>query len=98
MDSGASNNMTHSFDNLSHVKPYDGNLRINTADGGSILITAIGEISHPLPLSHVFLSPQLSTNLLPIGQLVDNHCSVSLLRSGCVIHDQALGEVIGKEP
>ena len=59
--------MTHSSDNLSHLKPYDGNLRINTTDGGNIPITTIGEISHPLPLSHVFLSPQLSTNLLSVG-------------------------------
>ena len=54
MDSGASNHMTHSSDNLSQLKPYDGNLRINTANGGSIPIIAIGEISHPLPLSHVY--------------------------------------------
>ena len=62
MNSGASNHMTHSFDHFSQLKPYDGNLRINTADGGNIPITTIGEISHPLPLSHVFLSPQLSTS------------------------------------
>ena len=96
MDSGASNHMTHSSENLSHLKPYDGSLRINTADGGSIHITAVGKISHPLPLSHVFLSPQLSTNLLSVGQLVDNHCSVSFSRSGCVVQDQASGKEIAK--
>ena len=79
--------MTHYSDNLSHLKPYDGNLQINIADGGSIPITAISEISHPLPLSHVFLYPQLSTNLLFVGQLVDNHCSISFLCFGCVIQD-----------
>ena len=67
MDSGASNHMTHSSKQLSKLKPYDANLRINTADGGNIPITAIGKISHPLPLNHVFLSPQLSTNLLSVG-------------------------------
>ena len=58
LDLGASSHITHSSNNLSYLKPYDGNLRINTANGGSIPITAIGEISHPLPLSHVVLSPQ----------------------------------------
>ena len=85
MDLGASNHMTNSSKQLSKLKPYDGNLQINTADGGSIHITAIGEISHPLPLHHVFLSPQLSTNLLSVGQLVDQNCPVSFSRSGCVV-------------
>ena len=67
--------MTHTSNNLSHLMPYDGNPQINTAAGGCIPITAIGEISHPSPSSHVFLSPQLSTNLLSVGQLVDNYCS-----------------------
>ena len=39
MDSGASHHMTHPSDNLSQLKPYDGNLQINTTNGG--------EISHP---------------------------------------------------
>ena len=46
MDSGASNHMTHSSDTLSQIQPYDGTLRINIADGGSIPITVIGEVSH----------------------------------------------------
>lgn len=36
LDSGTSNNMTHSADHLSHVKNYDGDLTIHTANDESI--------------------------------------------------------------
>ena len=74
MDSRASNQMTHSSDNLSQLKPYDGNLQIIIADGGNIPITAIGEISHPLPLRHVFY-----LSYLPIFYLLDNWLIIIVL-------------------
>ncbi|RWR83570.1 retrovirus-related Pol polyprotein from transposon TNT 1-94 isoform X1 [Cinnamomum micranthum f. kanehirae] len=92
LDSGASNHMRNSSKHLSKLQPYDGNLRISTADGGSIPITAIGEISHPLPLNHVFLSPQLSTNLLFVGQLVDHNCYLSFFSFGLCGAGSSIGE------
>ena len=78
------------------LKPSEGNLRINTTN--SAVYPLLREISHPLPLNHVFLSPRLSENLLSIGQLVDNHCFVSFSRSGCVIQYQVSGKLIAKGP
>lgn len=76
LDSGMSNHMTFSSTNLSNLKKYDGNLRVHTADGGNVPISATSNVSYSLPLNHVFLSPYLTTNLLSVGQLVDNDCSM----------------------
>jgi len=73
---------------LSNVKPYDGNQQIYTANGTSLPISAIGDISPSLP--NVFVSPNLSTNLISIGQLVDHDYNVQFSRSGCVVQDQVL--------
>lgn len=42
--------MTHSPDNLDHVKNYDGDLKIHLANGDSVPITVAGNISNSLPL------------------------------------------------
>lgn len=73
--------------NLTYVKSYDGALKIQTASGNSIQIKAIGNISHSLPLHYVFYSPHLATNLLYVGQLVENNCLVSFSSSGCPVQD-----------
>ncbi|KAJ0074954.1 hypothetical protein Patl1_33820 [Pistacia atlantica] len=47
------------------LRNYDGNLKINTADGSSLPISAVGDISSSL--TDVFVSPDLSTNLSSVG-------------------------------
>jgi hypothetical protein len=74
LDSGASNHMTNHVASLFNVRNYDGNLKINTADGSSLPISVVGDLS-PF-LTDVFVSPDLSTNLISVGQLVDNNCDV----------------------
>jgi hypothetical protein len=76
MDSGASNHMTNTIVPLSNVRNYDGNLKINTPDGSSLPINVVGDLSPSL--TEFFLSPDLSTNLIFVGQLVDNNCDVHL--------------------
>lgn len=61
-----SNHMTFAPTHLPNVKTYDRKLQVHAADGGRLPITAIGDASHSLPLHNVFLSPDLSTNLLSI--------------------------------
>lgn len=95
-DSGASNHMTNTIVPLSNVRNYDGNLKINTADGSSLPISAVGDLSSSL--TDVFVSPALSANLLSVGQLVDNNCNVNFSRSGCVVQDQVSGKMIAKGP
>ncbi|RVW88110.1 Retrovirus-related Pol polyprotein from transposon RE1 [Vitis vinifera] len=50
--------------------------------GSSLPINAIGDLSSSL--TDVFVSPDLSTNLLSVGQLVDNNCNINFSHSGCV--------------
>ena len=57
--------MTNTVLSLSNVINYDGNMKINTAEGSSLPINAIGDLSSSL--TDVFVSPDLSTNLLSVG-------------------------------
>ena len=95
-DSGASNHMTNDVETLTHFTKYSGNLKIHTADGNHLPITAIGDISSSL--TNVFVSPGLTSNLISVGQLVDNDCQVSFSKSGCLVQDQHSGNLIARGP
>ncbi|RVW27789.1 Retrovirus-related Pol polyprotein from transposon RE2 [Vitis vinifera] len=71
VDSGASNHMTNNPTALCHVQPYAGQSSIQTANGNSLPIAAIGDAS--FKFTDVFLASQLSTNLISVGHLVDNN-------------------------
>ena len=77
LDFGASNHMTSSVTKLQHVVPYNGNLTVQTANGDHLPITFVGDTPSPLPLTNVLVSPHLSTNLVSIGQLVEDNYNVS---------------------
>ncbi|XP_068641875.1 uncharacterized protein [Aristolochia californica] len=89
-DYSASNHMTNNVVCLSNVRKYDGNMHINTADGSTLPISVVGDLSPSLV--DVFVSPDLSTNLLYVGQLVDKNCNIQFSRFGCVMQDQASGK------
>ena len=97
-DSSASNHMTSPPKKKFKIKPYDGTIQVHAANGTTIPITSVGDISHSLPLNDVFCSPSLSTNLISVGQLVDGNCNVSFSSSGCVVQDQETRRVIAKGP
>ena len=46
----------------------------------------------------MFLAPQLSKNLISIGQLIDNNCVVNFSSDSCVVQDQVMGGLITKGP
>ena len=98
VDYGASNHMTSSSTHLINVKPYVGKMQIHTADGECLPIKSVGDIPHTLPLNNIYHTPRLTSNLIYVGQLVDNNCKVSFSKSGCIVQDQDSGEVIGKGP
>ncbi|KAJ0099540.1 hypothetical protein Patl1_19931 [Pistacia atlantica] len=79
-DFGASNHITNTVVPLSNVRKYDGNLKINTADSNSLRISVVGDISSSL--TDIFVSPDLFTNLISVGQFVDNNCNVHFSRFG----------------
>ncbi|KAL6332044.1 hypothetical protein AAG906_020403 [Vitis piasezkii] len=95
-DFRASNHMTNTNLSLSNVRNYDENLKINTVDGSYLPTNVVGDLFSSL--TNVFMSPNLSTNLILVGQLVDNNCNVNFSSSGCVVQDQVSGKMIAKGP
>jgi len=95
-DSGASNHMTNNVAALTNVTNYSGNLQIHTAYGNNLPITVIGDISSSL--TNVYVSPNLTSNLISVGQLVDNDCRVEFSKFGCLVQDQHSRKIITKRP
>ena len=50
--------------------------------GGHVPIIAVGDIPGPIPLKNVYLCPNLTSNLLSVGQLVENNCNIAFSSSG----------------
>lgn len=102
IDSGASNHMTSVQDHTSHLTPYSGKMHILAADGKKMPISCVGSLSictsniQNLSSPNVYFVPQLATNLLLVGQLVENNYVFHFSSSGCVVQDQRTGKVIGK--
>lgn len=73
--------MTSSSTQLSNLRDYNGNLKIQTADGGNITIFAIGDNLGPVPMNPVYHCPSFTSNLLSIGQLVENKITLPSLQA-----------------
>ena len=75
-DSGASNHMTNTVVPLSNIRNYDGNLKINTADGISLPINAVGDLSSSLTdVFRLLTSPQIL--FLLVNWLIEIVMSIS---------------------
>jgi hypothetical protein len=96
IDSTASNHMTDSLKALQDVHKYNGKQHIQITNGSTLPITVVGNIGSSF--TNVFVSPDLSANLISIGQLVEENCSLHFDRFGCCVQDQALGQEIEKGP
>ena len=70
--------------------------KILVANGGHIPITKVGDIDPTF--KHIFVSLDLSTSLISVGQLVDDNCNVHFSRNGCLVQDQVSGKIIAKGP
>ena len=77
--------MTLSSTQLSNLWDYNGNLKIQTANGSNITIFAIRDNHGPLPMNPVYLCPSLISNLLSIGQLVENKYNIAFSSFGYVV-------------
>ena len=76
-------------------KQLDGTT-IHTADGTSCHVTHEGTFSSPhFYVPDICLVPQLSMNLLSVGQIADMNCFVGFDDSSCFIQDRSSGSVIG---
>ena len=66
VDSGPSNHMTGSTDMLHGIRKYESAQHIQIANVSMLPITVVGTLGHGF--NDVFVSPELSTNLISIGQ------------------------------
>lgn len=81
---------------LINSKKYSKNFKIYTADGIHLPIIVTGDISYSL--ANVFVSSNLISNLVSIGQLVDNNYKVKISKSSCIVQDQQSGKIIVIRP
>lgn len=91
IDSGASDHMTASLENLINVKRIPANYTINLPTGDTAVITHIGDVILPngLKLANVLYVPQFHHNLLSIHKLaLDNKCQVMFHPNSFVILDR----------
>lgn len=85
--------------NISDTKPYTGNEQTIAGNGQQLSISIIGLIALATPqnqslsLSNVYFVPHLSTNLLSIGQVVDEGYSIHFNSFSCIIHDRQTRKV-----
>lgn len=89
IDYAASNHMNGNSEALQDVCKYDGEQNIQITDGHTIPITAISNLG-PV-FTNVFVSPDLSNNLIFVGQLVENNYSLHFDHRGCRVQDQVSG-------
>ena len=79
--SAASNHMNSTTLPLNNVQKYKGRLHIKNADGNSLPIIVVGNIS--TSLNNVFVFPKLSTNLKYVGQQFNFQNLVALCGINC---------------
>ena len=69
---------------------------VQTADGTYCPITSHGSLSTPhFSVPNVCFVPQLSMNLLSVGQITDQNCFFGFDDSSCFVQDRRTGRVIG---
>jgi len=96
LDSGASFHVTSDQSQLVACKPVTDGTSIQTADGTSCHITHQDSLcNNHFSVPNVSFVPQLSMNLLSVGQVTDQNCFVGFDDSSCFIQDRRSGKVIG---
>jgi len=96
LDSGASFHVTSDQSQLASCKPAMDGAFVKTADGTSCSITHKGSLCDSrFSVPNVSFVPQLSMNLLSVGQVTDHNCFVGFDDSSCFVQDRQSGAVIG---
>lgn len=94
-DSGCCNHMTYdSAMFTSNINPVK--TSVHTANNSKLNVSHTGDISTAsLALSDAFLVPQLTLNLISVGQLCELGFEVYFSKRGCVVQDPQTGQIIG---
>jgi hypothetical protein len=96
LDSRASFHVTSDQSQLVSSTPVTEDAYVQTADGSLCHITHKGSLSTPhFIVPNIFFVPELSMNLLSVGQITDHNCFVGFDDSSCFVQDHHTGTVIG---
>jgi hypothetical protein len=96
LDSGASFHVTSDQSKLASTTPVTDGASVQTTDGTVCHITHKGSLCDPhFTVPNIFFVPELSMDLLSVGQIKDHNCFVGFDDSSCFVHDLRTGEVIG---
>jgi len=96
LDSGASFHVTSDQSQLASTTPITEGASVQTADGTLCYITHKGSLCDPhFTVPNIFFVPELSMDLLSVGQITDHNCFVGFDDSSCFVQDLRTGEVIG---
>ena len=96
LDSGASFHVSSDQSQLISCTPITDGASIQSTDGTSCHITHQGSLcTSNFSVPNVSFVPQLSMNLLSVGQLTDHNCFVGFNDSSCFIQDRRTGAVLG---
>ncbi|TYK05715.1 Zinc finger, CCHC-type [Cucumis melo var. makuwa] len=92
LDSASFNHMKFNYSLMNTPSPAKSLPPIYAADGNCMNITQIGTINTPsLNLSHTYCVPNLTFNLVSVGQLCDLGLTVSFSPNSCQVQDPQTG-------
>jgi hypothetical protein len=96
LDLGASFHVTSDRSQLGTCMPITDGASVQTVDGTSCPVTYKGSLCNSqFSVSDISLVPQLSMDLLSVGQITEQNCFVGFDSSSCFIQDRQSGTVIG---
>jgi hypothetical protein len=101
-DSGATDHITASSNNLSPQAPYQGQEQVSVGNGQNLPIQNIGNSQlhtkfHKFQLRNVLHVPRIASNLLSVHKLcLHNHCSCYFDANKLLIQDLPMGRVLYK--
>jgi hypothetical protein len=86
LDSGASFHITPDKSQLVLCHPLPNNRHVQTVDGSTCIVTHHGNLAtFDFTVSNVSFVPQLSMNLMSVGQLTDMNCFVGFDDTSCFV-------------
>ncbi|KAL4018546.1 hypothetical protein IC575_022144 [Cucumis melo] len=96
LDSACCNHMTSNYSLMNIPSPAKSLPPIYAADGNCMNITHIGTVNTPsMNLPHTYCVPNLTFNLVSVGQLCDLGLTVTFSPNGCQVQDPQTGQTIG---
>ena len=96
LDSRASFHVTSDRSQLVSCQPAQDGASVQTADGTPCSVTHRGSLStSKFSVSSISFVPQLSMNLMSVGQITDMNCFVGFDPSFCYVQDRQSKRIIG---